>query len=116
MTTKEIHALNPRFMQCAKSFDTFLSLGASLSTIDEYANFPELEVETVLNGEVAHRNTVSRMLFSPAYLISYLSHVMTLHPGDVILTGTPGSVVIEQGDKVECRIAGLKTLSNTVEI
>ncbi|MMZ65622.1 Ureidoglycolate lyase [compost metagenome] len=102
-------------MQRAKSFDTFLSLGATLTTVDEYASLAELEVETVLNGEVAHRNTVSRMMFSPAYLISFLSHVMTLHPGDIILTGTPGSVVIKQGDKVECRIAGLKTLSNMVE-
>lgn len=115
MTAKDIHSRNPRFMQRAKSFDTFLSLGATLTTVDEYASLAELEVETVLNGEVAHRNTVSRMMFSPAYLISFLSHVMTLHPGDIILTGTPGSVVIKQGDKVECRIAGLKTLSNMVE-
>ncbi|MEF3355402.1 fumarylacetoacetate hydrolase family protein [Paenibacillus sp. GYB006] len=116
MTAKDIHAQNPRFMQRAKSFDTFFSLGASLSTIDEYASLSELEVETVLNGEVAHNSTVSRMIFSPAYLISFLSHVMTLHPGDVILTGTPGSVVIKQGDKVECRITGLKTLINSVEV
>jgi len=116
MTAKDIHSRNPRFMQRAKSFDTFLSLGATLTTVDEYASLAELEVETVLNGEVAHRNTVSRMMFSPAYLISFLSHVMTLHPGDIILTGTPGSVVIKQGDKVECRIAGLKTLSNIVKI
>ncbi|KQY92026.1 fumarylacetoacetate hydrolase [Paenibacillus sp. Root52] len=115
MTAKEIHARNPRFMQRAKSFDTFLSLGSSLSTPDEYVDLPNLKVETVLNGEVMHHNTVSQMIFSPAYLISFLSHVMTLHPGDIILTGTPGSVVIDMGDQVECRIAGMKTLNNSVE-
>lgn len=115
MTAKDIHARNPRFMQRAKSFDTFLSLGSSLSTPDEYDNLPNLEIETILNGQVTHSNSVSRMIFSPAYLISFLSHVMTLQPGDVILTGTPGSVVIEPGDKVGCRIAGLETLNNSVE-
>ncbi|WP_028589311.1 fumarylacetoacetate hydrolase family protein [Paenibacillus massiliensis] len=115
MTAKDIHARNPRFMQRAKSFDTFLSLGSSLSTPDEYDNLPDLEIETILNGQVAHSNTVSRMIFSPAYLISFLSHVMTLQPGDVILTGTPGSVVIEPGDEVGCQIAGLETLNNSVE-
>ncbi|WP_145051379.1 fumarylacetoacetate hydrolase family protein [Paenibacillus xylanexedens] len=115
MTAKEIHARNPRFMQRAKSFDTFLSLGSSLSTPDEYVDLRNLKVETVRNGEVVHHNTVSQMIFSPAYLISFFSHVMTLHPGDIILTGTPGSVVIDAGDQVECRITGLKTLSNAVE-
>ncbi|MEK3786698.1 fumarylacetoacetate hydrolase family protein [Paenibacillus sp. FSL K6-1230] len=115
MTAKDIHARNPRFMQRAKSFDTFLSLGSSLSTPDEYDDLPNLEIETILNGQVTHSNSVSRMIFSPAYLISFLSHVMTLQPGDVILTGTPGSVVIEPGDEVGCRIAGLETLNNSVE-
>ncbi|GGO03622.1 fumarylacetoacetate hydrolase family protein [Saccharibacillus kuerlensis] len=116
MTAKDIHARNSRFLQRAKSFDTFLSLGASLSTPDEYANLSELAVETVLNGEVMHRNTVSQMIFSPTFLISFLSHIMTLNPGDVILTGTPGSVYIKPGDQVECRIEGMKTLTNLVSL
>lgn len=115
MTAKDIHARNPRFMQRAKSFDTFLSLGSSLSTPDEYENLNELEIQTVHNGHVAHSNTVNHMIFSPAYLISFLSNVMTLHPGDVILTGTPGSVTIQSGDFVGCQIAGLRKLDNRVE-
>ncbi|MGQ8873623.1 fumarylacetoacetate hydrolase family protein [Paenibacillus sp. TSA_86.1] len=115
MTAKEIHARNPRFMQRAKSFDTFLSLGSSLSTPDEYENLNELEIRTVHNDQVTHSNTVDHMIFSPAYLISFLSNVMTLHPGDIILTGTPGSVTIQPGDTVGCRIAGLRTLENRVE-
>lgn len=115
MTAKEIHARNPRFMQRAKSFDTFLSLGSSLSTPDEYDNLNELEIQTIHNGDVTHRNTVDHMIFSPAYLISFLSNVMTLHPGDVILTGTPGSVTIQPGDSVGCQIEGLRKLDNRVE-
>ncbi|PYE50623.1 fumarylacetoacetate hydrolase family protein [Paenibacillus barcinonensis] len=115
MTAKEIHARNPRFMQRAKSFDTFLSLGSSLSTPDEYSNLDALEIKTMHNGRVAHSNTVSSMIFSPAYLIAFLSEVMTLHAGDVILTGTPGSVTIQAGDKTGCEIAGLMQLNNVVE-
>jgi 2-keto-4-pentenoate hydratase/2-oxohepta-3-ene-1,7-dioic acid hydratase in catechol pathway len=115
MTAKEIHARNPRFMQRAKSFDTFLSLGSSLATPDEYENLNELEIQTLHNGHVTHRNTVDHMIFSPAYLISFLSNVMTLHPGDVILTGTPGSVTIQSGDVVSCQIDGLRKLDNRVE-
>lgn len=114
MTAKDIHARNPRFMQRAKSFDTFVSLGSVLATPDEYADLSEASVETVLNGEVVHRNRVSRMIFSPACLIAFLSRIMTLNPGDVILTGTPGSVVIHSADRAECRIDGLPMLANPV--
>lgn len=102
-------------MQRAKSFDTFLSLGSSLSTPEEYENLNELEIQTIHNGNVTHRNIVDHMIFSPAYLISFLSNVMTLHPGDVILTGTPGSVTIQPGDVVSCQIDGLRKLDHRVE-
>ncbi len=115
MTAKDIHARNPRFMQRAKSFDTFLSLGSSLSTSDEYESLNELEIQTVHNNQVTHSNTVDHMIFSPTYLVSFLSNVMTLYPGDIILTGTPGSVTIQPGDNVGCQIAGLRKLENRVE-
>jgi 2-keto-4-pentenoate hydratase/2-oxohepta-3-ene-1,7-dioic acid hydratase in catechol pathway len=73
-----------------------------------------LEVSTVLNGEVRRTNTVSNMTFSPWWLVSFHSRVMTLLPGDVISTGTPGAVVIEGGDVAECRITGFEPLSNPV--
>ncbi|CAM3785295.1 fumarylacetoacetate hydrolase family protein [Cohnella lubricantis] len=113
MTAADILAENPRYMYRAKSFDTFCSIGSQLLSPDELPSWEDLEVETVLNGSIKHRSVVSRMLYSPPYIISFLSKVMTLLPGDIILTGTPGSVVISPGDVVECRITGFASLANS---
>jgi 2-keto-4-pentenoate hydratase/2-oxohepta-3-ene-1,7-dioic acid hydratase in catechol pathway len=114
MTAEDILRRNPRYLTRAKSFDTFFSLGPELVTPDEIADVEALEVSTVLNGEVRRSNTVSNMTFSPWWLVSFHSRVMTLLPGDVISTGTPGAVVIQEGDVAECRITGFEPLSNSV--
>lgn len=114
MTAEDILRKNPRYLTRAKSFDTFFSFGPELVTPDEIADLEALEVSTVLNGEVRTRNTVSNMTFSPWWLVSFHSRVMTLLPGDVISTGTPGAVVIKEGDVAECRIDGFEPLSNPV--
>ncbi|WP_299094108.1 fumarylacetoacetate hydrolase family protein [uncultured Metabacillus sp.] len=114
MTAKDIHAKNPRYMQRSKSFDTFFSFGPYLITADEYEDIKTINVETILNGEVAHRNVVANMMYQPWYIVSFFSQIMTLSPGDVIMTGTPGSVVIRNGDIVECQINGFKALRNPV--
>jgi 2-keto-4-pentenoate hydratase/2-oxohepta-3-ene-1,7-dioic acid hydratase in catechol pathway len=54
------------------------------------------------------------MAFPPAHLIAFHSQVMTLYPGDIISSGTPGAVVIEHGDLAECRIEGFASLTNPV--
>jgi 2-keto-4-pentenoate hydratase/2-oxohepta-3-ene-1,7-dioic acid hydratase in catechol pathway len=114
MTAEDILRRNPRYLTRAKSFDTFFSFGPELVTPDEIADVEALEVSTVLNGEVRRTNTVSNMMFSPWWLVSFHSQIMTLLPGDVILTGTPGAVVIREGDVAECRITGFEPLSNPV--
>jgi 2-keto-4-pentenoate hydratase/2-oxohepta-3-ene-1,7-dioic acid hydratase in catechol pathway len=114
MTAEDILRRNPRYLTRAKSFDTFFSFGPELVTSDEIADVDALEVATVLNGEVRRSNTVSNMTFSPWWLVSFHSRVMTLLPGDVISTGTPGAVVIQEGDVAECRITGFEPLSNPV--
>jgi 2-keto-4-pentenoate hydratase/2-oxohepta-3-ene-1,7-dioic acid hydratase in catechol pathway len=114
MTAEDILRRNPRYLTRAKSFDTFFSFGPELVTPDEMADLEALEVSTVLNGEVRRSNTVSKMTFSPWWLVSFHSRVMTLLPGDVISTGTPGAVVIQEGDVAECRITGFEPLSNPV--
>ena len=114
MTAEDILRQNPRYLTVSKSFDTFFSFGPQLVTPDEIGDVSELTVSTVINNEVHAENTVSNMTFSPAFLVSFLSQVMTLLPGDIISTGTPGAVAISNGDIVECRIDGFKPLVNPV--
>jgi 2-keto-4-pentenoate hydratase/2-oxohepta-3-ene-1,7-dioic acid hydratase in catechol pathway len=114
MTAEDILRKNPRYLTRAKSFDTFFSFGPELVTTDEVDDVGALEVSTVLNGEVRRANSVSNMTFSPWSLVSFHSRVMRLLPGDVISTGTPGAVVIREGDVAECRISGFKPLANPV--
>ena len=97
----------------AKGFDTFCPLGPWI--VRELAL--EARLKTFLNdNEIPKQSaSVSEMVFSPEILVSYISQVMTLNPGDVILTGTPegiGSLVV--GDRVTVEIEGIGSLSNHV--
>ncbi|MGI8383660.1 fumarylacetoacetate hydrolase family protein [Robertmurraya sp. P23] len=115
MTAKDLHTRNPRFLQISKIFDTFFSFGPQLITKDEVTNLDDITVQTVLNGEIAHSNEVINMLFSPWSIVSFFSKIVTLTPGDIIMTGTPGSVVLKENNIVECRIDGFAPLQNPVE-
>ena len=112
MTAEDILQKNPRYLTRAKSFDTFFSFGPQFVTNDEIGDLHALEVATVINGTVHRKNTVDHMTFSPEFLVSFHSKVMTLLPGDIISTGTPGAVHIQDGDRVECRIEGFEPLAN----
>lgn len=114
MTAEDILQQNPRFLTRSKSFDTFFSFGPQLVTPDEIDDVNHLKVSTIINGTVHAENTVDHMTFTPDVLIAYHSKVMTLLPGDIISTGTPGAAHIRHGDTVECRISGFKTLENPV--
>ena len=114
MTAEDILRQNPRYLTVSKSFDTFFSFGPQLITPDEIDDVFRLRVSTVINGQVHAENTVDRMTFPPDVLIAYHSKVMTLLPGDIISSGTPGAVQIQHGDRVECRISGFEPLRNKV--
>jgi 2-keto-4-pentenoate hydratase/2-oxohepta-3-ene-1,7-dioic acid hydratase in catechol pathway len=114
MTAEDILRRNPRYLTVSKSFDTFFSLGPELVTPDEIADLSTVKVQTVLNGRICAENVVSQMTFSPGRLVAFHSQVMTLLPGDIISTGTPGAVVIGDGDRIESRITGFAPLVNSV--
>ena len=82
MTVEDILRKNPRCLTRAKSFDTFLSFGPHLLTPDEVGEVEEVEVATLLIGEVRRRNPVSKMTFSPYRLVSFHSRVRTLLPSN----------------------------------
>lgn len=114
MTAEDMVIENPRYLTRAKNFDTFLSFGPELITLDEVPDLLDLRVGTYKNGSLYRENVVSNMAFPPDYLVAFHSQVATLFPGDLIATGTPGAVPIEDGDVVECRIEGLGILRNPV--
>lgn len=114
MTAEDILKQNPRYLTMSKSFDTFFSFGPQVLTPEEIHDIAGLKVSTIINGRVHAENTIDRMTFPPDVLIAYHSQVMTLLPGDIISTGTPGAVPVRHGDVVQCRITGFETLENPV--
>ena len=96
----------------AKGFDTFCAAGNVASVPNE---LDSLTVVTRVNGTERQRGHARDMVFSIPTLISYISHVMTLEPGDLIATGTPSGVgPLKAGDEVEVEILGLSRVKNSV--
>lgn len=95
-----------------KGFDTFCPVGPFVS--DEVS--PEaLDLETRVNGEIRQKGNTRDFIFSLPSIIRYISSVMTLFPGDLILTGTPAGVgPLKEDDRVQVSISGLGTLTNFV--
>lgn len=114
MTAEDILRLNPRYLTQVKNFDTFFSFGPELVTPDEVEDVNALKVATVLNGKIWAENTVSNMTFPPDFLVAFHTRIATAYPGDVISTGTPRAVQINDGDIIECRIDGFTPLLNPV--
>ncbi len=101
----------------AKGFDSFCPIGPWIETdLGVLGLDPaDLEVTCTVDGELRQQGRTSQLIFDVPTLISYISQVMTLLPGDVVLTGTPSGVgPIRPGQKVDVTIEGLGTLSNTV--
>ena len=96
----------------AKGFDSFCPIG---NVATDFGDLNSLTVVTRVNGEEKQRGSASDMVFSIPMLLSYVSHVMTLEPGDIVATGTPSGVApISAGDVVEVEIVGLSKVSNPV--
>ncbi|MFQ5441382.1 MAG: fumarylacetoacetate hydrolase family protein [Thermodesulfobacteriota bacterium] len=96
----------------AKSFDTFSPLGPWIETT---LNASDVKIETFLNGELRQSSRTTDMIFNVFEIISFVSKVMTLLPGDVVATGTPPGVGrMKPGDSVAVSIEGIGSLENTV--
>ena len=94
----------------AKGFDTFCPVGPWIVPELDYR---DVLVEGVHNGEVKQSGRTSLMIFDIPFLISYISKIMTLYPGDLISTGTPAGIApMKSGDTIEVRIEGIGTLAN----
>jgi 2-keto-4-pentenoate hydratase/2-oxohepta-3-ene-1,7-dioic acid hydratase in catechol pathway len=96
----------------AKGYDTFAPIGPVLARDLDPS---DLEVKCLVNGELRQRSNTDQMVFSPPELVSFASSIMTLEPGDVIMTGTPPGIgELHPGDRVEVNIEGIGRLLNEV--
>ncbi|HKW57212.1 MAG TPA: fumarylacetoacetate hydrolase family protein [Candidatus Acidoferrum sp.] len=112
VTARDIQKNEVQFTR-AKGFDTFCPIGPHIETQLDPAN---ALVETRVNGALRQSGRTSLMIYPVAFLVRWISHVMTLYPGDVIATGTPAGVgPLLPGDSVEVSVGGVGVLRNPVQ-
>lgn len=96
----------------SKGFDTFAPMGPWIETEIDPSH---LEISSYLNGTRQQHSNTTQLIFNPLQLVSFISHIMTLLPGDVIATGTPSGIgPMAVGDRIDVVIEGIGTLSNTI--
>jgi 2-keto-4-pentenoate hydratase/2-oxohepta-3-ene-1,7-dioic acid hydratase in catechol pathway len=111
VTARDLQKSDVQFTR-AKGFDSFCPLGPWIETELDVGS---LSLQTHLNGDLVQDGTTKDMIFDVPALVAHVSSVMTLLPGDVILTGTPEGVgPMNVGDEVEVTIAGIGSLTNKV--
>lgn len=111
VTARDLQRKDVQFTR-AKSFDTFCPVGPFIVTD---LNLQDLEVTTRVNGETRQHGRTSALAFPIPFLIRYISGIMTLHPGDLLATGTPAGVSkLKDGDIVEVEVDGIGVLRNPV--
>jgi 2-keto-4-pentenoate hydratase/2-oxohepta-3-ene-1,7-dioic acid hydratase in catechol pathway len=111
VTARDLQRKDVQFTR-GKSFDTFCPVGPWIETDIDPGN---VVVQTRLNGEVKQKGNTADMAFPVAFLIRYISEIMTLYPGDLIATGTPAGVSrMSPGDVVEVEVSGIGVLRNQV--
>jgi 2-keto-4-pentenoate hydratase/2-oxohepta-3-ene-1,7-dioic acid hydratase in catechol pathway len=110
--------------QTGKLPDTFLPLGPQLVPLADVHDPTNLDIEVRINGQIALAGNTRQMIFDTPTLIAYISGLTTLHPGDIIVTGSPKGIeeqpapraYIQSGDTVSISISDLGTLTNPVEM
>ncbi len=122
LSARDLQLKTPQWL-LGKTCDDFSPVGPYLVSADEIADPQNLNLKTIVNGEVRQNSNTSDMIFTVAEIVSYISQHMTLEPGDLILTGTPEGVVLgypedkqvylQPGDEVTVEIENLGALTNT---
>ncbi|MBQ2695902.1 MAG: fumarylacetoacetate hydrolase family protein [Clostridia bacterium] len=112
VTARDLQKVDGQWTR-AKGFKTFAPMGPYIET---EADVSSLNIRLELNGEIKQQGNTDMMMFSPAELVSFVSEIMPLYPGDVITTGTPAGIgPMQHGDKVSVIIENIGTLTNYME-
>ena len=106
-----------------KAFDNSLPIGPYIITIDEITDIQDKDIWLTVNGDKRQLSNTSKMIFSVGFLIHYISQVISLNPGDIILTGTPAGVgfymnpkaTLQSGDHIACGITDIGELRFNIE-
>jgi len=122
VSARDIQFKDKQFTR-GKSFDSFAPCGPWITTADEIQDAQNLKLTTKINGELRQNASTSKMFIKIPEIVSKISKVMTLEKGDIIATGTPAGVIVnnpnavflKDGDKVEMEIEGLGILNNTIK-
>jgi|SRR3989338_622113 len=112
VTARDLQKLDGQWTR-AKGFDTFCPIGPKIVKLDNPNN---LKIQAILNGKIVQDSNTKNFIFKVEELVSFISKVMTLNPGDIIATGTPKGIgPMKRGDKIEVKIEGIGTLTNYVK-
>jgi 2-keto-4-pentenoate hydratase/2-oxohepta-3-ene-1,7-dioic acid hydratase in catechol pathway len=122
VSARDIQMRDKQFTR-GKSFDTFAPCGPWITSADEVTNPQDLQLVTKINGQNRQDSSTKNMFIKIHSIISELSNVMTLEKGDIIVTGTPDGVAmnnpntpfLKNGDKIEMEIEKLGKIQNTVK-
>jgi len=121
VTIRNFQYRTTQWMQ-GKTFESTCPLGPVLVTSDEFSL--RSKITTEIDGELVQQANTDDLVFSPAHLISYISNILTLNPGDIIATGTPGGVghaqspqrYLQQGNRLETSISGIGSMNNVIMV
>ena len=122
VSARDIQIKDKQFTR-GKSFDTFAPCGPWITTVDEITDVENLQMTTRINGQIRQNSSTKNMFINIPSIVSKLSNVMTLEKGDIITTGTPegvalnnpGTPFLKDGDRIDMEIEKLGTIQNTVK-
>ncbi|MDR4946007.1 fumarylacetoacetate hydrolase family protein [Neobacillus cucumis] len=119
ITARDMQKRTLQWLQ-GKTLDKSLPLGPVLVTKDEIPNPHCLDISLTVNDEVRQKSNTEQLLFNVNHLVEFLSGIVTLEPGDIVLTGTPGGVgeaqnkFLQDGDKVKVEVSGIGAIETTI--